>query len=530
MSESNIKILYNNQDLFKDIAPIPFISSEQNFIDYKNTWNQVTNLKMQGQITGRYLGETSFFELNRSLNILKERLSSNFKELEIKQDNDILFKAERAIFDSLSIPEDKWYGVIPFEINFTVYEPSLFNNYYGIIEPQENLEFKEEDFGIASVTHSLSAKGLKINNKSPLENAKEWVVSRKDNFNKINPILIDPNGSDYLLDSVKEEINRIEGFYSWEGVYQKTRSIESPKNCFLNYSIDISSGVNDGYVVTNIEGSLTKNTLPVLREELDKINFYNIANSNTVSSVGVILNSKPIENSVTEFEYENKISFNYTFNNDYSSDVVNNYSVDISSDNIKNITTVTLNTEIFAKYGDTKTKWEKVKNFYKNSFDPFSLANAEYRKEISNRVLYNKKLNESATFDEFNARINFSATWDDKYQHFSDKILSLQSTVNLKPSVKIYVPNASAVTPGDHNVQDLGTARRARADFDVTAIAKPNSSMQEALSAAQSELGRIKSNYGVGRGVLENNNETINPDLKSVNLKESWLFEGPISS
>lgn len=530
MSDSNIQVIYNNQNLFAGIAPTPFISSEQNFIDYKNNWNQITNLKMQGQLTGRYLGETSFSELNRSLNILNERLSSNFKPLIIKQDNEILFQTDTAILDSLNIPEENWYGIIPFELNFTIYEQSLFTNYYGIVEPEETISFRENDFETVSLTHSLSAKGLQINNKSALENAKEWVLSRKDNYNKINTILVDPNGSDYLLESVKEEVNRLEGIYSWEGVYQKTRSTESPKNCFLNYSIDISSGVNDGYVITSIDGNLSKNSLSVLREEFDKINFYNIANSNTVSSVGVVLNSKPVENSVTEFEFENRLSFNFSFNNDFSPDVVNNFTVDISTDNIKNITTVTLTTEIFAKYGDLKSKWEKVKNFYQNSFNAFQLANTEYQKEGTNRVLYNKKLNESVTFDEFNAKINFTASWNDKYQHYSDSILNLQSTASLKPAVKLYAPNASAITPGDHNVQNLNVARRARADFDVTAIAKPNKNIQEAMSAAQSELGRLKLNFGVGEGVLENNDETINPDLKSVNLKESWLFEGPISS
>ena len=53
---NNIQILYNNVNLFKDIAPTPFISMDQEYINFNTGWNQITKISMDGQITGKSLG------------------------------------------------------------------------------------------------------------------------------------------------------------------------------------------------------------------------------------------------------------------------------------------------------------------------------------------------------------------------------------------------------------------------------------------------------------------------------------------
>lgn len=533
MSNNNIQVNYGGANLFAGIAPTPFIYSSQEFVDYKNKWNQITELTMEGQLTGRYIGELSHGELIRSFETLLSRLQNNFQSLTITENNQTIFSANKVIVDNIDIPESQWYGILPFTINFTVYQENLFSENYGVLEPSENLNFNEDNDEFISLTHSVSARGFNTNNGNAIQNAKNWVSQRTGNYNKILPILVNINqGSSFILESIQENVDRFNGEYSWEATYTKSKSSESPSNCFLNYTLDINSGVNDGYITVNLNGSLEKNSLNVLRTEYDNINFYNYANNAALRTYGVTLNNKPIDQSVTELEHENRLEFGMSYNNDYSSDVINNYTVQIDEDSIKNITTVSIDATITAKYGDITSRWGKVQNFYNTSFNAYNLANTEYIKEISNRVLYQNKLTESVTFDEYNAQIQYSASWSNKRQAFSDNVLNLKSTTSFAPSVNIYLPHTSAFVAKEHNVQNFKCANRGILEIEVSATAKPNPSISIdiAKSTVNSELNRVKTNYRINNGnrLLEERVENIDNDLKIFTVKERWLIEGTI--
>lgn len=533
MSNNNLQVNYGGTNLFAGIAPTPFIFSSQDFVDYKTQWNQVTQLTMEGQLTGRFIGSLSHGELITSFKTLLSRLENNFQALSITENNQTIFYADKVIVDNIDIPESNWYGFLPFTINFTIYEPNLFSRDYGVLQPSETITFREESNEIISLNHKVSARGFITNNGNGLQNAKNWVSQRTGNYNKIIPILTNTNvGSNFLLDSVNESIDRFNGEYSWEASYSKSKSIESPSNCFLNYVIDINSGIDEGYVNVNINGSLEKNNLDVLRTEYDKIDFYSFANNASIKTYNTTLNNKPINRSVTELEHENKLNFSLAYNNDFSDDVINNYTVEINEDSIKNITTVSLNTTITAKYGDVASKWVKVQNYYNTNFNAYNLANTEYIKDVQNRTLYQNKLTESITFDEYNAQIQYSASWSNKRQPFSDNVLNLKSTVSFNPSVNIYIPHTSAFTAKEHNVQNFKCANRAVLEIDVSATAKPNPSisLDVAKLTVNNELNRIKNNYGVNNSnrLLEERLETVDNNLKIFNVKEKWLIESTI--
>lgn len=531
---NNIKVNYGGVDLFDGVAPTPFIYSNQEFIDYKNKWNQITNLIMEGQLTGKYLGELSHGELITSFKTLLSRLKNNFQELTITEDNQTIFSANKVIFDNIDVPESRWYGVLPFTINFTVYQENLFTNYYGVLDPVNILNFKEEENEILSLTHDISAKGFITNGKTAIQNAKDWVSQRTGSYNNIVPILIqnNQNGSNFILESINETIDRFNSEYSWQAVYTKSNSSESPKNCFLNYTLDISSGIDNGYINVDIKGSLEKNSLNILRTEYDSLNLYNLANTAANQSFKVSLNTKPISKSVSESADNNILNFSASFNNDLSPDIIHEYNVDINEDSIKNIATVNLSSKIRAKYGDVSARWTKVQQFYNTNFNPFNIVNTEYKKEISNKTLFSNKLTESITFDEFNAEINYNASWSDKKQSYSQDVLNLSSTVSYRPSINIYIPQTSIKVAKEHNVQNIKCANRAVLNISVSAASKPNNlfSIDLAKNVVNSELNRIKSAYGQTSrpSLLQERTENINKDLKSFSVNEVWLIEGVI--
>jgi hypothetical protein len=579
---NDLKIFYDDKDVFSGIAPTPFFSFYQEFVDLNYVhpaqrsivpgWNQITNLRLEGNLTGRFIGPLSFQSLNNSVKQLFSGFTGNYKSLKIYSGVSPIFIADQVIINSINIDETNWYGLLPFNIDMTLYDPELFTTYYGVVEPQETYSFSEEDGQILTLTHSLSAKGFATpagQNNTParnaIENAKHWVSGRTGAYLPIylaggsplsSPTMIvsDNTLKKWILMDSKESIDRFNGVYSWEGNYKKATNNEVPYGTLYSYTIDISSGLNDGLINVSMDGTLQGGTgdINVLRSLMTgqrsrDLNFYTTCNNfaidvcNPISKKSVLSN-RPISLSINEISGENTISFNVSYNNDFSSDIINNYTVDINQDVLTCITTVNFKADITAKYGDISTRWQKVLDFYNQDFKPAGLVNEAYQRELGTLqngqlILPNTSLNltpisRSLTFDENNARITYSATYDDKARAYDESLLSLSSTVTYTPSVSIYSPHVSAFEARNHNIQNLGCATRSSLKIDVTAIGKLDTSFIIVQNAAESEIARIKSYYfgNIGRNniLLESSNISTNKDTKNVTISEYLSFEGII--
>lgn len=523
---NNLKILYNNQDVFNNIAPTPFVSISQDFIDFGTKWNQVTKLSLEGQITGKYLGLLSYSEINKNVNSLLNKFSQNYKSLTITENSQTLYSAPIAVVNSIDFEQGNWYGILPFTIDFIIYDQNLFTNYYGIVEPEEKFSFSEEENKIVNLKHSISAKGIITDSQDAIVNAKNWVISKTGDFSKISPILLQ-NNNRFILESTNETIDRFNGVYSIENNYTKSVHPDNPSNCFLNYTIDISSGINDPFAQITINGSFEKNNISILRDEYNKLNLFTIANSSFVGIFNTQISSRPIAQSLDENPNENKLNFSVTYNNDFSNEIINDYNIDIRTDSLSCITTVNFNSQISCKYGDIKTKWAKVQSYYASQFFPKNIVNAEYSKESTKRLNQNP-ITESIKFDEFNAVITYSAEFNDK-EIINQDLLSFSSSVNLTPSVNIYVPHTSAMKAREHNVQDLQTANRSKITINVQAVAKIDKEISLAESFANSQITLIKNNYIGGKEtLLEDKKITKNNDIKSVEIMETYSYEGDI--
>jgi hypothetical protein len=533
MSNNNVKVFYNNVDVFQGIAPTPFVSISQDYIDYGNKWNQVTNITLEGQLTGQYLGGKSYNLLNDAAQNLHQKFRENYKILSIKENGTDLYVGNNAVINSINIEESSWYGLLPFTIDISVYNENYFQDYYGVVEPEENFAFDEEGGDILNLVHSISAKGIVGNNQNAIQNAKDWVVSRINNFNQISPILIKNADSvknrPYILYSTQEVIDRFNGTYSVERTYRKSLNLENPDNCLLTYNIDLNYNVDDGFVTAGINGNLEGNNLNTLKQEYNKLNLYALCNKISKDTYNELLTDRALSQSVEEISEENKLNFSASFNNDTSNEITNNYTVDINEDSLKCIRTASINANISCKYGDLKTKMQKVEQFYRTQFLAKKLVNEEFAKEF-NTQLNPEPLTESITFDKFNAQINYSAQFTDKRIAYSNDIINLSSNVSYTPSIKIHVPNTSAFTAREHNIQNLNCANRSRIEISVTAVAKSDKNISIAESAVTSELNRIKSNYIQDSSLLEDKLVTKNNDLKSVTISETYSFEGSVVS
>ena len=528
---NNIEIFYNNENLFSGISPTPFISMDQEFINFNTKWNQITKMTMNGQITGKQ-GSVSFYELNKGLNLLINRLNNNYGSLVIKENSTNLFSGNNVIIDSIKTDENSFYGILPFSIDFEIYEDGLFTEYYGIKNPEENIGFSEENGYIVNLTHKISAVGLKTGNKNAIESAKNWVKMRTGNYNKIVPILIKTgNGSNFLLQSTKETVDRFNGSYAWEGSYIKSSFIESPQKAILNYTLDITSGIEDGVITVNLEGSFKNNFVTgsnSLRNEYLNYDFYKIANTESLKIYGTTLNTSPISQSITEEYNNNTLNFNLSYNSDLTSNVTNDYTVTIDTDTIKNISTATLSARIYAKYGYINTRWNLVKNYYYNNFKPFSIVFTEYQKEQNNQLFPNTTT-ETITFNEYDAEINYNASWTNKKISPHVDIIQFTSSVKYTPSVDIYTVNPSIVKVREHNIFKIGTANKSIIDITVSAVVKPNKNISIGISEVTKELNRVKNIYKVTtKNLLIDKKITQNELTNTYSINEKYIYEGSI--
>ena len=533
MSNNNVKVYYNDLDAFQGIAPTPFVSISQDYIDFGNKWNQVTNITLEGQLTGQFLGSKSYNLLNDAARSLHERFKDNYKTLSIKENNTDLYVGNNAVINSISIEDSSWYGLLPFTIDISVYSEDYFQDYYGVVEPEETFAFDEEAGDILNLVHSVSAKGIVSNNNNAIQNAKNWVLSRVNNFNQLSPILIKNSSAvesrQFILYSTQEVIDRFNGTYSIQRTYRKSLNLENLENCLLNYGIDLNYNLEDGLVNASINGSLQGNNLNILKQEYNKLNLYNLCNRISKDTYNEFLTNRALSQSVQEISEENRLDFSASFNNDTSNEITNNYTVDINEDSLKCIRTASINANISCKYGDLKTKMQKIEQFYKTQFSAKNLVNQEFSKEFSTK-LSPEPLTESITFDKFNAQINYSAQFTDKKVSYNNDIINLSSTINYTPSIKIHVPNTSAFTAREHNIQNLECANRSRLEISITAVAKSDKNISIAESVASSELTRIKLNYIKISSLLEEKLVTKNNDLKTVTISETYTFEGAVIS
>ncbi len=380
---NNIIIYYNNKDIFKDIAPTPFVSISQDYINLGNKINQITNLTLEGQITGV---PYTFAKIYSSTNSLINDLKNNYKELKIVENGAEIYKASIAVVNSINFSEDRWYGILPFNIEFTIYNSGLFQESYGVVDPQENYSFEEQDGDFLTFTHTLSAQGIKTENANAIQNAKSWVNSRKNQINKISPIFAKNNSKNFLLQTISEEIDRFNGKYNYTAIYKKNINPENPNNSFLEYTVEANSGINDGFVIGNINGKLYGNSINVLKQDYNNINLYNLCNNLTNNIFSINLNNKAINQSVEELANENILNFSSAYNNDFLPNIVNDYTVTTTNDPIRCIAESEISAKIFGRYGDSASKWPEVLNFYQTQFFPYSLLIAEYNKDIGQNV------------------------------------------------------------------------------------------------------------------------------------------------
>jgi len=403
----------------------PYLSRTQNPIHYGIRSGQITNITLNGQLTGtEIVGITNYSALTTAQSRLISGFSKDFQSLDVREkatDGATVltsvqgFPIPNCIVDSISFSEGAYNGILDYSISLRGYESRLFSGVSKVIDPVNSFGFSEAEDGGRSITHTASAKGINTNPSGTIEgnaldNAKSFVLGltgwsdqimpemiRKGDFTKYSSI----NPS---LKGQSESANRMDGTFSvtenW--VFDENNSQDAARKV----NVDIQSGISSDFVVATVNVEVQgdkRKSIEDIRKKVPRSNeLYKIAKDNFEvmrADPSRALNPQPSSFNVNENSESKSISVSAVFSDsdispypvigasnkpeghpakkqDYA---YFDYSVDLNRDEIASSTEASIRGKIVGIGGDVRNRYSGAASFldglHKNYYMTGSGAN-----------------------------------------------------------------------------------------------------------------------------------------------------------
>tara|TARA_B100001778_G_C18605368_1_gene639479 strand:+ start:12961 stop:14562 length:1602 start_codon:yes stop_codon:yes gene_type:complete len=289
-------------------------------------------------------------------------LLSEFKTLTVTGDNKGKFYSG-AKPTSISFSESDLTTILPYSVTFEAYSSGAFSNFFGVVDPQDNWTFSEQDGRVSNVSHVVSARGLNLGNSvSALTNAKNFVSGRITGSNGgYRNISLFQTGTKAFLRSKTETIDNKASSYSITEEYNCSTSdnrINNNPSGILESNAEISLD-SQGKVSVSINGSLkgsitgalltTGNFTPTQAQEL-AVNAVASSLSDFESGAYTFSNVGP-----SSYEYQlntgsNSLNFTFTFsdssNTEQSGNILHTKSASVSCSKDDANTKVSINGDL----------------------------------------------------------------------------------------------------------------------------------------------------------------------------------------
>ena len=513
----------------------PYVSRTQTPIYYGVRSGQITQIDLNGQITG-----SNYDALISAQTKLISGFSKDFQSLSLRDGSTAVegFPISNCIVDSIDFSEGEYNQLLDYSISLRAYESRLFSGVSKVINPQNSFSFSESENGERSITHTISAQGINTNASGSIEgnaldNAKDFVLSLTGWSNQVMPEMI--RKGDFTkytsinpsLKSQSESVNRMNGIFSvtenW--VFDENNSEDAARSV----NVDIQSGINTDFVTAtvnvNVQGDKRK-SITEIRNKVPRNNeLYKIAKDNFEAmraDASRQLNSQPLSVDVSEDAESKTISVSAVFSDNdihpYAVIGASNapeghphkkqdyayfdYSVDLNRDEISSVTQVSINGTILGIGGDLKNRYAAANQFLtglnKNLYATGTGSNANVSFFGLSGFLYEKAKGEYDSFftssdnyglnqtlnsltispNEFNGTISVTASFDDTDKFLGEQKLfdSASYSVSVKPALPaISVKPIVKTNETEQKFFDLGYMQKSRVDISCDFQGSKNS-------------------------------------------------------
>jgi len=455
----------------------PYLSRTQNSIYHGTRSGQITQITLDGQITG-----SGFSELITAQNKLVSGFSKDFQSLDVREKATSEaanltsiqgFPVSNCIVDSINFSEASYNRLLGYSISLRGYEARLFSGVAKVLEPTNSFDFSEAEDGQRSITHTVSAKGINTNPSGTIEgnaldNAKSFVLGLTGWSDQIMPEMI--RKGDYTkyssinpsLRSQSESANRMAGTFSvtenW--VFDENNSQDAARKV----DVDIQSGISSDFVIASVNVEVQgdkRKPIEDIRKKVPRSNeLYKIAKDNFEAmraDPSRTLNPQPSSFDISENSQSKTISVSAVFSD---SDITPypvigdsnkpeghpekkqdyayfEYNVDLNRDEISSVTQASINGAIVGIGGDVKNRYSGAVSFldglHKNYYMTGTGANTDVAYHGLTGFLYEKAKGQYDSFytssgnyglnqfvknltvspNEFNGTIEVSAEFND---------------------------------------------------------------------------------------------------------------------
>ena len=151
----------------------PYLSRGQDPIYYGVRSGQITNITLDGQLTGE-----TYNDLIVAQNKLVSGFSKDFQSLDVREKATSEaanltsiegFPLSNCLVDGISFGESPYRSVLDYSISLRSYESRLFSGVSKVIDPVNSFEFSEEEDGQRGILHTVAAKGINTNPSGTIE-------------------------------------------------------------------------------------------------------------------------------------------------------------------------------------------------------------------------------------------------------------------------------------------------------------------------------------------------------------------------
>ena len=427
--------------------PVPFVTKQVEYVQPetsggKGRWCRRESITLNGQINDCDEGT-----IDTKRNNILAAFDEDFHTLEIEGLTNI------PLIRVMSVdigPQEAPNTAVSYSIQLEAYPDDSFALKYRVLDPQDRVDITENEDATATITHTVSCKGINTalpgSASNALTNAKTF-VEEKINSGCLRGRLIlskDPNWGKFLI-SVGENINRITGDYELTKTYTSDLTRLQGGEIVVRHTLDIDDSwgqvtryVHSGRVEGGRLGSLdaVRTAYKELRESFKD---------------PPVKEPFLVSEQINEDSQNNIINFTITLQKD-PPEVIDDYGITVSENSESSLVQISIQGNISAT-GPLACRLKKVRDYFCGAEDCKASAiniNNRYKSlcqgvyaeyladnDINNlpaNVVFNSDpLGISVSENPLNATIQYSMQFDNRISYGHHKV---SHTMNFTPSLQ----------------------------------------------------------------------------------------------
>ena len=312
--------------------PIPLFSEEDEVVKFGGLLDHsAIRVNLVGFLTGSDLSGLDLQKMQMVSGFLSE-----YEDLVVTIGNETK-TCPSAFIESIDFNDSDSTTILTYSFTAIYYSGETFSEYLGVTDPQNSWSYDEGDDKIITATHTVSAKGVKVNSDDPFDNARDFVAEKLENG--FENIALVNSGSNAFLTSRTENVDKKQNIYGVTEVYTYSAGDRSYSDSgVVNVSTSISFS-NKSELSINVNGSIQGSIDANTGSQVGLLSTGNFTPEQATDvAINALVNSYSdyesgvysfVQDGPTAFNYDlntgaNLLNFSFTFADPDKVDVINN--------------------------------------------------------------------------------------------------------------------------------------------------------------------------------------------------------------